>query len=50
MTALAMKPQPPLRVIIVDDEPLAREDIVQLLGGRADVDIVATCSLSVLFW
>jgi two-component system LytT family response regulator len=44
MTALAMKPQPPLRVIIVDDEPLAREDIVQLLGGRADVDIVATCS------
>ena len=44
MTALAMHPRPPLRVIVVDDEPLAREDVVQLLGGRTDVDIVATCA------
>ncbi len=34
----------PLRVVIVDDEPLAREDIGQLLLGRPDVSVVATCS------
>jgi two-component system LytT family response regulator len=33
-----------LRVVVVDDEPLAREDIVQLLSGRADVTVVATCA------
>ena len=33
-----------LRVVIVDDEPLAREDIMQLLVGRQDVDVVATCA------
>lgn len=46
MTALPI-PVPvakPLRVIVVDDEPLAREDIRQLLAGRADVNVVATCT------
>jgi two-component system LytT family response regulator len=33
----------PLRVVVVDDEPLAREDIVQLLSGRGDVEVLATC-------
>jgi two-component system, LytTR family, response regulator len=33
-----------LRVVVVDDEPLAREDMVHLLAGRSDVDIVATCA------
>ena len=33
-----------LRVAIVDDEPLAREDLTQLLAGRTDVDVVATCA------
>jgi two-component system LytT family response regulator len=33
----------PLRVVVVDDEPLARDDITQILSGRADVTIVATC-------
>lgn len=32
-----------LRVVIADDEPLAREDIAQLLTGKDDVEIVATC-------
>ncbi|WP_308238030.1 LytTR family DNA-binding domain-containing protein [Phenylobacterium sp. J426] len=30
---------PPLRLLIVDDEPLARRRIVQMLGGRSDVEI-----------
>ena len=34
----------PLRVVIVDDEPLAREDMMHLLAGRTDVTIVATCA------
>jgi two-component system LytT family response regulator len=34
----------PLRVVIVDDEPLAREDIHHLLAGREDVAVVATCA------
>lgn len=32
----------PLRVVVVDDEPLAREDILQSLTGRPDVQVVAT--------
>jgi len=43
MTALPV-PVAPLRVVIVDDEPLAREDLGQLLGGRHDVTVVATCA------
>jgi two-component system LytT family response regulator len=34
----------PMRVVIVDDEPLAREDMMQLLAGRTDVNVVATCT------
>jgi two-component system LytT family response regulator len=34
----------PLRVIVVDDEPLARDDIVQLLLARMGVSVVATCA------
>jgi DNA-binding LytR/AlgR family response regulator len=37
MVAGGMKP---LRVLIVDDEPLARRRLVQLLAGRKDVEIV----------
>jgi two-component system LytT family response regulator len=36
--------QSPMRVIVVDDEPLAREDITQLLVNRPDVVIVASCA------
>lgn len=44
---MAARPAPAakaLRVVVVDDEPLAREDIGQLLAGRPDVDVVATCA------
>jgi two-component system LytT family response regulator len=34
----------PMRVVVVDDEPLAREDMMQLLSGRTDVNVVATCT------
>ena len=34
----------PMRVVVVDDEPLAREDMMQLLAGRDDVNVVATCT------
>jgi two-component system LytT family response regulator len=43
MTALPVTANP-LRVVIVDDEPLAREDIGQLLADRSDVAVVATCA------
>jgi two-component system LytT family response regulator len=33
----------PLRVIIADDEPLARERVEELLGERADARLVAAC-------
>jgi two-component system LytT family response regulator len=35
---------PPLRVVVVDDEPLARAAMVQLLGERTDVVVEATCA------
>ncbi|HEY5546271.1 MAG TPA: LytTR family DNA-binding domain-containing protein [Gemmatimonadaceae bacterium] len=44
MTAVPVSAVKELRVVVVDDEPLAREDIVQLLAGRADVAVVATCA------
>jgi two-component system LytT family response regulator len=34
----------PIRVLVVDDEPLARDDLVRLLIGRRGVSIVGTCS------
>ena len=34
----------PMRVVVVDDEPLAREDMMHLLAGRDDVNVVATCT------
>jgi len=34
----------PMRVVVVDDEPLAREDMMHLLAGRDDVSVVATCT------
>ena len=30
-----------MRVAVVDDEPLAREFLVQILNGTADVDVAA---------
>lgn len=44
MTAQPVPVPTPLRVVVVDDEPLAREDIGQLLTGRPDVSVVATCA------
>ena len=44
MTALPVPAVKPLRVVVVDDEPLAREDIMQLLSDRSDVAVVATCA------
>ncbi len=43
-TAQAVAPATALKVVVVDDEPLAREDVVQLLSGRADVAVTATCA------
>jgi two-component system, LytTR family, response regulator len=37
-------PAKSLRVVVVDDEPLAREDMMHLLAGRRDVEVVATCA------
>jgi two-component system LytT family response regulator len=37
------EPGVPLRVLIVDDEPLARRALRQLLEKEADVDVVAEC-------
>lgn len=33
---------PPLRVLVVDDEPLARQRIVELLADETDVELVGT--------
>ncbi|HKS06787.1 MAG TPA: LytTR family DNA-binding domain-containing protein [Gemmatimonadaceae bacterium] len=33
-----------LRVIVVDDEPLARADILALLDARSDIEVLATCA------
>lgn len=34
----------PLRTIIVDDEPLARQALLEFLGRRDDVQVVAACA------
>ncbi|MEJ1974139.1 MAG: hypothetical protein WDM96_17290 [Lacunisphaera sp.] len=33
-----------IRVLEVDDEPLAREGVVAMLGGDPEVEIVGTCA------
>ena len=33
-----------IRVLVVDDEPLAREGVVAMLGGDPEVEIVGTCA------
>jgi two-component system LytT family response regulator len=43
-TSPPAKPDHVLRVLVVDDEPLAREDIEQLLRERSGVAIVGTCA------
>lgn len=37
-------PVPPIRLAIVDDDPLVRAGLTLMLGGRADVTIVAEAS------
>jgi two-component system LytT family response regulator len=45
MSALPVTLVKPLRVVVVDDEPLARADILQMLAGRSgEVDVVASCA------
>ena len=44
MNQMLHAPTRALRVAIVDDEPLAREDLSQLIAGRSDVEVVATCA------
>lgn len=34
----------PLRIVVVDDEPHARADLVALLAGQPRVELVATCA------
>ena len=34
----------PIRVVIADDQPMARERLVALLAEQRDVDVVATCA------
>ena len=34
----------PIRILIVDDHPLLREGIAALVGGQADMTLVAECS------
>ena len=44
MTTFSLPSVKTLRVVVVDDEPLARQDMMHLLAGRDDVDVVATCA------
>jgi two-component system LytT family response regulator len=47
MTALdsaAFAVDDPMRVLVVDDEPLARDDLIRLLVGRRGVAVMGTCS------
>lgn len=39
----AVRPPAGLRVVVVDDEPLAREDLLHLLAAHGDVTVVASC-------
>jgi two-component system, LytTR family, response regulator len=39
-----LAPPPPLRVLIADDEPLARDCIRLALGTESDVEVVAECA------
>jgi DNA-binding NarL/FixJ family response regulator len=34
----------PIRIVVVDDHPLLREGIAALVGGQADMTLVAECS------
>ena len=45
--ASALVADDPIRVLVVDDEPLARDDLVRLLLGRRDVIVVGTCTSGV---
>ncbi len=36
-------PTGPVRTLIVDDEPLAREHLRSLLGARDDITIIGEC-------
>jgi len=40
----SLVPRTPLRVIVVDDEPLARKRLRSLLGRHADVEVVRECA------
>lgn len=44
MTSVPPAPPGRLRVVVVDDEEHARADIVALLDGRTDTDVVAVCA------
>jgi len=37
----AMSDKPPIRILTVDDHPLLREGIAAMLGGEADIEVVA---------
>jgi two-component system LytT family response regulator len=43
-TASALVADDRIRVLVVDDEPLARDDLVRLLMGRRGVSVLGTCS------
>ena len=38
-----MKPESPLRVLVVDDEPLARASVRVLLASDSEVEVVGEC-------
>jgi two-component system LytT family response regulator len=40
----AANPDSRIRVVVVDDEKLAREGLRDLLAGHSDIDVVATCA------
>ena len=42
-TAITDLPVMPLRVVVVEDQPLVRGHLVGLLNGMADVEVVAAC-------
>src|SRR5262245_54137350 len=45
--ALQLAGDAPVRALVVDDEPLARADVVRLLSGRPQVSVVGICASGV---
>jgi DNA-binding NarL/FixJ family response regulator len=41
---VSLREQGPIRILVVDDHPLLRDGIAALVGGQADMELVAQAS------